>query len=34
MDRKPEKSTHKFFMVVIEKNADGTNRIIEKGKRC
>ena len=21
-------------MVVVEKNADGTNRIIEKGKRC
>ena len=33
MDRKPEKSTQ-VFHGCCRKNADGTNRIIEKGKHC
>ena len=33
MDRKPEKSTQ-VFHGCCRKNADGTKRIIEEGKRC
>ena len=33
MNRKPEKSTQ-VFHGCCRKNADGTSRIIEKGKRC
>ena len=33
MDRKPEKSIQ-VFHGCCRKNEDGTNRIIEKGKRC